>query len=68
MQVTISSKQPTVITIPVQTSPVITSQTYNNLALGQLNNVNIGSANDGDVLMLHGSVWEAQPLDGGTFN
>lgn len=68
MQVTIPTKVAKIVKIPVNPSVELTAQVQNNLTLGQIKNVNINEAEQGDVLMLVGTSWEAQPLDGGTFN
>lgn len=68
MIVTINAKASKVVQIPKQTSITAVSAVNNNLSLGQLKTVDISQAEQGDVLMLVGTKWQAESLDGGEFN
>ena len=68
MIVTINAKASKAVQIPKQTSITAVSAVNNNLSLGQLKTVDISQAEQGDVLMLVGTKWQAESLDGGTFN
>lgn len=68
MQVTIQTKATKVIQVPKATSLIAVATMNNNLSLGQLKTVDISQAEEGDVLMLVGTKWQAESLDGGTFN
>ena len=67
-----------IVTIPVKAAKAVqiqklatlaaVSSVSNNLSLGQLKTVDISQAEEGDVLMLVGTKWQAESLDGGTFN
>ena len=60
-----------IVTIPVKedkTVKLLVAATANSLTLGQVKDVDISQAEVGDVLMFKGTKWEAESLDGGTFN
>ena len=68
MIVTINAKANKSVKIPKQASITAVSAVSNNLSLGQLKTVDISQAEQGDVLMLVGTKWQAESLDGGEFN
>ena len=68
MIVTVPKKNQRVVLIPVNQSTTIVSATANSLSLGQLKSVDISNAEANDVLMFDGTKWQAESLDGGTFN
>jgi hypothetical protein len=68
MIITIQKKSDTVVTIPRLDPLQATAVISNELSLGQLKTVDISQAQEGDVLMLVGTKWQAESLDGGEFN
>jgi hypothetical protein len=52
----------------VANTSLAVAATANSLTLGQVKDVDISQAEVGDVLMFKGTKWEAESLDGGTFN
>lgn len=68
MRVTVPVKASKAVQIPKQSSITAVSAVNNNLSLGQLKTVDISQAEQGDVLMLVGTKWQAESLDGGEFN
>ena len=64
-----------IVTIPVKEDKTVkltvanaSAATANSLTLGQIKDVDISQAEVGDVLMFNGTKWQAESLDGGTFN
>jgi len=68
MIVTIPVKTDKTVTIPVSATTQVYAANANSLSLGQLKSVDISMAESGDVLMLVGTKWQAESLDGGEFN
>ena len=69
MIVTINTPSPSqLVKIPTE-QPITALGGYTNvLSIGQLLDVDTAGANQNNVLMLNGTRWQAQPLDGGEFN
>ena len=68
MIVTIPVKEDKTVKLLVANTSLAVAATANSLTLGQVKDVDISQAEGGDVLMFKGTKWEAESLDGGTFN
>lgn len=69
MKVTVQQKVPSTVTVTQienTTNAIATGQIE--IGIEALNNVDTTGAQQGDMLVLVGTKWEAKPLDGGTFN
>ena len=69
MKVTLENKVPVTVQVAkiTNTTNAISSGELT-VGLNNLVDVDISLAEQGTVLMLAGTKWEAKPLDGGTFN
>ena len=68
MIVTIPVKEDKTVKLLVANTSLAVAATANSLTLGQIKDVDISQAEAGDVLMFKGTKWQAESLDGGTFN
>ena len=68
MIVTIPVKEDKTVKLLVANTSLAVAATANSLTLGQIKDVDISQPKGGDELMFKGTKWQAESLDGGTFN